>query len=120
MSLRYMCLLLLTTVLFSACGGSGKRKKGRDRDTSHYTQQEYIDLKLDSNQVNSFLQHDTAYADYIRDFYRQRDFHYAWVGNDGQLTEQAGNFINMMKADADYGLNDSTIINKPLRELYDT
>ena len=120
MSLRYMCLLLLTTVLLSACGGSGKRKKGRDRDTSHYTQQEYIDLKLDSNQVNSFLQHDRAYAEYIRDFYRQRDFHYAWIGNDGQLTEQAGNFINMMKADADYGLNDSTIISEPLRELYDT
>jgi murein L,D-transpeptidase YcbB/YkuD len=115
-----MCLLLLTTVLLSACGGSGKRKKGRDRDTSHYTQQEYIDLKLDSNQVNSFLQHDRAYAEYIRDFYRQRDFHYAWIGNDGQLTEQAGNFINMMKADADYGLNDSTIISEPLRELYDT
>ncbi|MCF6402079.1 L,D-transpeptidase family protein [Chitinophaga filiformis] len=121
MSLRYMChFLLLTTVILSSCGEGRRRKKGRDRDTSHYTRQEYIDLKLDSNQVNSFLQSDTANAEYIRDFYRQRDFHYAWVGNDGRLTEQAGNFINMMKADADYGLNDSTIISKPLRELYDT
>lgn len=121
MSLRYMChFLLLTTVLLSACGEGRRRRKGHDRDTSHYTQQEYIDRKLDSNQVNSFLQHDTAYAEYIRDFYRQREFHYAWIGNDGQLTEQAGNFINMMKADADDGLNDSTIISKPLRALYDT
>jgi len=121
MSLRYMCLfLLLATVLLSSCGEGHRRRKGRDRDTSHYTGQEYIDLKLDSNQVISFLQHDTAYAEYIRDFYRQRDFHYAWIGNDGRLTEQAGNFINMMKADADYGLNDSTIISKPLRALYDT
>lgn len=121
MSLRYMCLfLLLTTVLLSSCGEGSRRRKGRDRDTSHYTGQEYIDLKLDSNLVISFLQRDTAYAEYIRDFYRQRDFHYAWIGNDGRLTEQAGNFINMMKADADYGLNDSTIISKPLRALYDT
>lgn len=121
MSLRYTChFLLLTVVLLSACGEGRKRKKGLDRDTSHYTKQEYIDLKLDSNLVNGFLQKDTAYAEYIRDFYRQRDFHYAWIGNEGQLTEQAGNFINMMKADADYGLNDSTIISKPLRELYDT
>ncbi|QHS61852.1 L,D-transpeptidase family protein [Chitinophaga agri] len=90
------------------------------RDTSHYTQQEYIDLTLDSNTVNRFLETDTAYAEYIRDFYRQRDFHYAWIGNDGQLTEQAGNFINMMKADAEYGLHDSTVISKPLREMYDT
>jgi murein L,D-transpeptidase YcbB/YkuD len=112
--------MLSAILLLSACRGGFSRKKGLVRDTSHYTGQEYIDLKLDSNAVNIFLQNDTAYAEYIRDFYRQRDFHYAWVGNDGQLTEQAGNFINMMKADADYGLNDSTIISKPLRELYDT
>jgi murein L,D-transpeptidase YcbB/YkuD len=121
MSLRYTYFFLLSAaVLLSACGEGRRKKKGLDRDTSHYTQQEYIDLKLDSNQVNGFLQGDTAYAEYIRDFYRQRDFHYAWIGNDGRLTEQAGNFINMMKADADYGLKDSSIISKPLRELYDT
>jgi murein L,D-transpeptidase YcbB/YkuD len=107
-------------VLLASCGGSFSRKKGLVRDTSHYTRQEYIDLQLDSNVVNLFLQQDTAYAEYIRDFYRQRNFHYAWIGNDGQLTEQAGNFINMMKADADYGLHDSTVISKPLREMYDT
>lgn len=121
MSLRDTCYFLsLAVVLFSACGEGRRRKKGLDRDTSHYTKQEYIDLKLDSNLVNTFLQKDTAYAEYILDFYRQRNFHYAWIGNDGRLTEQAGNFINMMKADADYGLNDSTIISKPLRQLYDT
>lgn len=120
MFLRYSCLLLSSMILLASCGGRFGRKKGLVRDTSHYTQQEYIDLTLDSNTVNQFLQTDTAYAEYIRDFYRQRDFHYAWIGNDGQLTEQAGNFINMMKADADYGLHDSTVISKPLREMYDT
>lgn len=121
MSLRYTCnTLLLFIVLFTACGESHQRKKGLVRDTSHYTQQDYIDLRLDSNLVYTFLRDDTAYAEFIQDFYRQRDFHYAWIANDGQLTEQAGNFINMMKADAAYGLNDSTMISHPLRELYDT
>jgi len=121
MSMRYTFLMLLSAVLLlSACRGGFSRKKGLVRDTTHYTRQEYIDLTLDSNLVNTFLQQDTTNAEYIRDFYRQRNFHYAWIGDDGQLTEQAGNFINMMKADADYGLNDSTIISKPLRELYDT
>lgn len=119
--MRYTFLMLLSAILLlSACSGGLNRKKGLVRDTSHYTRQEYINLTLDSNAVNTFLQQDTTNADYIRDFYRQRNFHYAWIGEDGQLTEQAGNFINMMKADADYGLNDSTIISKPLRELYDT
>lgn len=113
-------LLVFIVILLSACGqGRGKASR-KMRDTSHYTRQEYIDLKLDSNMVNNFLTTDTSYADYIREFYRQRDYHYAWIGNDGQLTEQAGNFINMMKADAVYGLNDSNVITRPLRELYDT
>ncbi|MBW8686292.1 L,D-transpeptidase family protein [Chitinophaga rhizophila] len=120
MFLRCAYLLLSLMIIFSSCGGGLSKKKGLVRDTSHYTRQDYIDLTLDSNAVNSFLQADTAYADYIRDFYRQRNFHYAWIGDDGQLTEQAGNFINMMKADADFGLHDSTIISKPLREMYDT
>lgn len=121
MSARKFTLLAISLVcLLAACRRGGKKGPHTGRDSSHYTQQEYIDLKLDSNTVNTFLQKDTAYADYIRNFYRERDYHYAWIGNDGKLTEQAGNFINMMKADAAYGLNDTGIISKSLRELNDT
>ena len=121
MSARKSALLFLSLLLLlMACRRDGKKGPHTGRDSSHYTQQEYIDLKLDSNTVNRFLQKDTAYAEYIHHFYRERDYHYAWIGNDGKLTEQAGNFINMMKADATYGLNDTSIISKPLRELNDT
>jgi murein L,D-transpeptidase YcbB/YkuD len=112
--------LLALAAIFASCNHEGKRKRQRARDTSHYTQKDYIDLTLDSNTVNSFLEKDTSYAEYIRNFYRERSFHYAWIGNDGQLTEQAGNFMNLMKSDAAYGLNDSSIISRPLRAVYDT
>jgi murein L,D-transpeptidase YcbB/YkuD len=113
-------LLLLFVVLLAACHPGGKKGPHIGRDTSHYTGQEYIDQKLDSSIVNDFLQKDTAYGEYIRDFYRERDYHYAWIGNDGKLTEQAGNFMNLMKTDPSFGLNDTGIISKPLRELNDT
>jgi len=112
--------LLLFVVLLAACRSGGKKGSHTGRDAGHYTQQEYIDQKLDSNIVNNFLQKDTAYAGYIRDFYRERDYHYAWIDGDGKLTEQAGNFVNLMKTDAAYGLNDTGIVSKPLRELNDT
>lgn len=116
---KFIFLLFVLAYCMTSCRNGGKRNL-KGRDTTHYTGQDYIDLKLDSNAVNSFVEKDTAYADYIRDFYREREFHYAWIGNDGKLTEQAGNFINLMKADAAYGLNDTSIISKPLRDLNDT
>jgi murein L,D-transpeptidase YcbB/YkuD len=124
MSFRYFIQLLFISVLLVACYSQEGRKGFRkSRNTGHYTQQAYIERKLDNNFVRDFLQQDTGYARYAEDinaFYQQRDFHYAWIGSDGQLTEQAGNFINMMKTDAAYGLNDTTVISQPLRELYDT
>lgn len=119
----YTSLALLTLVIFAACqqqGGSPKKSKARD--TTHYTKEAYIEQALDSNYVNSFLQsHKTydAYDEYILNFYRKRDFHYAWINKDG-LTEQAGNFINMMKNDAAYGIRDSSLMTHDLQQLTDT
>ncbi|MCW3462208.1 L,D-transpeptidase family protein [Chitinophaga nivalis] len=119
----YASLVLLTLFAFAACQQqSGSRKRMKARDTTHYTKQEYIEQSLDSNFVNSFLQGNAsydAYDEYIRNFYRKRDFHYAWINKDG-LTEQAGNFINMMKNDATYGIKDSSLMNPELQKLTDT
>ncbi|WP_420979978.1 L,D-transpeptidase family protein [Chitinophaga sp. 30R24] len=119
----YSTLVLLTLIIFTSCHQqSGSRKKRKVRDTTHYTQQAYIDQALDSNYVINFLQtHKTydAYDEYILNFYRKRDFHYAWINKDG-LTEQAGNFINMMKNDAAYGIKDSSLITPDLQVLTDT
>lgn len=119
----YSSLTLLTLIIFAACQQQGgSRKKNKARDTTHYTKQEYIEQTIDSNYVNNFLQSHTsydAYDEYIRNFYRKRDYHFAWINKDG-LTEQAGNFINMMKNDAAYGIKDSSLMNPDLQRLTDT
>ncbi|WP_160714571.1 L,D-transpeptidase family protein [Chitinophaga solisilvae] len=123
MTIRYSSLIVLALMIFAACQQqSGARKKNKARDTTHYTKEEYIEQALDSNALNTFLatNHNfDAYDDYIRNFYRKRDFHYAWVNKDG-LTEQAGNFINMMKNDAAYGIKDSSLMTPDLQRLTDT
>lgn len=119
----YTSLSLLALIIFAACQQqSGSRKKMKARDTTHYTKQEYIEQTLDSNLLNKFLAANNyydAYDEYIRNFYQKRDFHYAWVNKEG-LTEQAANFINMMKNDASYGIRDSSLMNPELQKLTDT
>jgi len=124
MTIRFYSLFaLLTLIIFAACQQqSGSRKRTKARDTSHYTKQAYIEQTIDSNYVNKFLQtHNTydAYDEYILNFYRKRDFHFAWINKDG-LTEQASNFINLMKNDAAYGIKDSSLITPDLQQLTDT
>lgn len=113
------CFLAVATI---ACQQKSKPlKQGQVRDTTHYTREEYIDLAIDSNYVNRFLEADTAYQSYeenIRNFYQKRNYHYAWINKDG-LTEQAANFINLLKSGAP-GMQDSSLINVPLQQLYDT
>jgi murein L,D-transpeptidase YcbB/YkuD len=124
MTIRFYSLLaLLSLIIFAACQQqSGSHKRTKARDTSHYTQQAYIDQTIDSNYVNTFLQTHKgydAYDEYILNFYRKRDFHYAWINKDG-LTEQASNFINLMKNDAAYGIKDSSLMTPDLQQLTDT
>ncbi|WP_143308272.1 L,D-transpeptidase family protein [Chitinophaga vietnamensis] len=118
----YTSLLFLSLLVFAACQQQGgTRKRLKVRDTTHYTKQEYIEKQLDSNLVNSFLQSHPVYApyaEYVKNFYRGRDYHYAWVNKDS-ITEQAGNFINMMKNDAAYGIKDSAMTPE-LKKLTDT
>ncbi|WP_167013710.1 murein L,D-transpeptidase [Chitinophaga sp. Cy-1792] len=114
--------LLLLFVLTACSQSASQRKRLRARDSSHYSKQEYIEKTLDSNQLNTFLaSHPNyqPYAQFIKDFYSQRDYHYAWINKEG-LTEQAGNFINMMKNDAAYGIQDSSVWTPELKMLTDT
>jgi murein L,D-transpeptidase YcbB/YkuD len=119
-NLRFLpgALLILWAAACKQPGGHGPLK----RDTTLYTRQEYIDRMLDSNTLQSFLQADTAYHSYgeqIRNFYRQRSYHYAWISNDGRPTEQAGNFLNMIRNDEPLATADSNAVNPRLQQLYD-
>lgn len=118
-SSSFLLLLLLTAI---ACRQGGKSRTGLVRDTTHYTKEEYIDRVLDSTALDRFLQEDTAYRSYgdlMKNFYRQRNFHYAWVSGDGRLTEQAGNFLNMTQQEAPANVQDGNVVRSPLQQLYD-
>lgn len=96
-----------------ACQQGQKRVPGEgiNRDTTHYTKEEYIAEAMDSNQVVAFLDHHAEFAPYrenILDFYRKRAFHFAWIDSAG-LTEQAGGFMNMMRSDEKSGISDSSL-----------
>ena len=116
MQLRKLsALLLLLSLTGMACQQGQKARTALVRDTTHYTKEEYIDRVLDSTALDRFLQQDTAYrsyADLMKNFYRQRNYHYAWVSGDGRLTEQAGNFLNMTQ-------QDSNAVRASLQQLYD-
>lgn len=117
-------LLLIAIALLAACqrGGQSKKDQGINRDTSHYTKQEYIAQVLDSNQLGTFLDKHpqfAAYGEEIRDFYRKRGYHYAWINEEG-ITEQAGGFMNMMRQDEESGIKDSTLQKSHVMALYDS
>ena len=123
MQKKLVYLSLIAIVILAACQ-QGKRpgKEGINRDTSHYTKQEYIAQALDSNFVGTFLDRNpqfAAYGEAIRDFYRNRGYHYAWINEEG-ITEQAGGFMNMMRQDEESGIKDSSLDKSRAMALYDS
>lgn len=116
MTTRSVLILVFTAMVAVSCQRNAPKKQLAVRDTSHYTKEEYISLTLDSNLLNNFLARDTQYAEYIRDFYQRRNYHFAWINASG-VTEQAGSFLNMMGMDASYGI---TAKDSSLSALYDT
>lgn len=122
--MKKLHLLLVLPFLLAACGqGEDSGRHGVLRDTSHYTKQEYINIPLDSNQVTDFLQKHPEYAPFVEDirvFYSERDFHYAWIDEEG-ITEQAGGLINMMRSDVENGISiDSSLVKSGLQAMYDS
>lgn len=123
MPVRKISVILLLLAAVIACQQPRKAPSPMIRDTTHYTKEEYSDLVLDSNALAGFLAKDTAYASYsdlIRNFYQQRSYHYAWVSNEGRLTEQAGNFLNMVRLEEPGAAQDSGAIKPALQQLYDS
>lgn len=99
----------LIMVLFTACDRSPKKqapkkpKKNWDHSIpGSFSQQ--VDLKIDSNLVDSFFVHYPdlkAFSQQVKDFYRGRRFAYAWYEKD-RFIEQADNLANrVMNLDSD-------------------
>src|SRR5690242_5422065 len=93
------CLLLFLFPLLAACNGSGS-KDGNHLvavDTSINQSNAYSNLETDSTALENYIRKNsvkTSIADKMRDFYKNRNYHFAWFSSDG-LTEQGRSFYNL-------------------------
>ncbi|MBD1391934.1 L,D-transpeptidase family protein [Mucilaginibacter glaciei] len=99
---RSIISLLFVVALFICACNQEAKKPARKKAKKHWDNtipgsfSQQVDLKLDSNQVDSFFTHYPdlkAYGDQVKSFYRNRQFAYAWYEN-GQVIEQANNLAN--------------------------
>ncbi|ANI88796.1 hypothetical protein A9P82_05540 [Arachidicoccus ginsenosidimutans] len=112
------CLIisLIAVIAIASCGGGEQQKV--EIDTTITQETSYNNMFLDSNAIEAFINSDTSYKPFEKDFinfYRQRNFEFAWFDTSG-LVEQASNFINLLSNGRQ---SDSTAAEKKLTTLED-
>ncbi|HEY0298797.1 MAG TPA: L,D-transpeptidase family protein [Arachidicoccus sp.] len=121
MKTRHLFFAIISFVIVMAvasCGGANSEHPKAEIDTTITEQTSYNNMFLDSATIDAFVSGDTSYKPFEKDFidfYRQRNFEFAWFDTSG-LVEQASNFINLLGND-DQG--DSSISEKKLMALQD-
>ncbi len=115
-------IVLLTLFLFALFNIFCNPIKAKDslRDSSINSKSSFNNLFLDSIYLENFILQEDSFQKYHSeyfDFYSQRNFEFAWFDADG-LTEQAHNFYNLQN-DLISNLDDSTLYNPELKQLYD-
>jgi murein L,D-transpeptidase YcbB/YkuD len=124
MKLRH-ALPAVIAVIMMGCGDDPQQEKGQGdshrekkftRNLSITPQNAYSDLFLDSASLEKFIggqkMSDTL-ADYLRLFYNERNFQFAWFSSDG-VTEQTLSFRSLYDYD-----KDSTVSRKSLDNTLD-
>lgn len=113
----FMLLLLLPTMAACDSPASKNNKTVEIRDTTINESNAYSKLALDSLTLENYIKENKVKASMaanMRNFYANRNYHFAWFSNDG-LTEQARAFYNLhnmyIKAKID-----TSIFDKPLHE----
>ncbi|GGH80419.1 murein L,D-transpeptidase YcbB/YkuD [Filimonas zeae] len=115
----YPVVAIVLAAGWFACKGKTQKKKEVVRDTTINKTTSFNNLFLDSNAIQQFLDKDTLYKPYavqFQDFYKHRNFEYAWFDSNG-LGEQAGNFLNLLSSTVEE-LKDSSLYSKKLEKLY--
>jgi murein L,D-transpeptidase YcbB/YkuD len=94
---------------------SRKNKTVETRDTTINESNAYSKLALDSSTLENYIKENkvsAVMAGKMRNFYKNRNYHFAWFSNDG-LTEQARAFYNLhnmyIKAKIDTSLFDKQL-----------
>ncbi|MGI8950124.1 MAG: L,D-transpeptidase family protein [Chitinophagaceae bacterium] len=110
--------LLFLCLLWVACKNKA-HKNEVIQDTTINPITSFNNLFLDSVQLQQFISkhpEDSVYRDELFNFYKQRNYEYAWFDTSG-IAEQAGNFMNLLNT-AILELNDSNLYNKKLSQLF--
>ena len=119
---RYHFLLIfILLVNIVGCKNALTSKKNIFRDTTITKATSFNTLFFDSIQVTNFLlihPELSAYENQFNDFYKARNYQYAWFDKDG-ITDQAAHFLNLLNNDNNE-LQDSSILNPLLIRLYNT
>ncbi len=116
--MKNILFLLLPFCLFLITCKS--KKKPLKRDVSINSKTTYNNLFIDSTTLENFIGEQDSFQKYrsqFFDFYDQRNYEFAWFDADG-MTEQAHNFYNLQNNFA-ANLNDSSIYNQQLQQLYE-
>jgi murein L,D-transpeptidase YcbB/YkuD len=117
MNYRFVLVFFVCSVCVIAC--NNKRGNNVERDTSVTIVTSFNNLFLDSAQLKKFLSTHDEYKNYKKqfaDFYRERNYEYAWFDSSG-LGEQAANFINLLNNTIS-NFEDSNFYNKKLYDAY--
>ena len=116
---KYAVLLLVLPLLWYACKNA-KTKRDIQRDTSITERTSFNNLFLDSTALHAFMESHkefAAYEDQYADFYKERNYEYAWFDSSG-LAEQSHSFINLLNSSISE-LQDSSLYNADLYKLYE-
>ncbi|MEO8960885.1 MAG: L,D-transpeptidase family protein [Ginsengibacter sp.] len=125
--IKNLLMAVLAIMTIAGCNNSSSAKKilPVTTDTTITTANAYSSLDLDSMMLENYIsknQLESSMADKMRNFYKNRNYHFAWFSTDG-LTEQTLAFYNLhntyVKADIDTSQYDKqldTTMNKLLND----
>src|SRR6476620_7653054 len=111
-------IFIFTAFLLYACNSSHQQSVVK-RDTTINILTSFNNLFLDSVRLQQFLHGNNQFKNYkkqFEDFYRQRNYEYAWFDSSGP-GEQASHFINLLN-NTITNLRDSSLYNRQLYNLY--
>jgi len=117
----HFLLILILLVNIVGCKNALTSKKIIYRDTTITKVTSFNTLFFDSIKVTNFLLLHPELSNYenqFNDFYKARNYQYAWFDKDG-ITDQAAHFLNLLNNDSNE-LQDSSMLNPVLVQLYNT
>ncbi|MEO6704491.1 MAG: L,D-transpeptidase family protein [Ginsengibacter sp.] len=114
--------IVLAIVAITGCNNSSSAKKNLHviRDTTITKTNAYSSLELDSIMLENYISTndvESSMAEKMRNFYKSRNYHFAWFSTDG-LTEQARAFYNLHNAYINSNI-DTTLSAKKLHATMD-